>query len=334
MSENGDEKEFFGEEGLEDVFTIFDEEEEVDPGEILYNTVEPFFKPPRKILLGSNAVKISLPEKKRFREPVYHNFLLVYDKIKAYEVLPVTVNADRSSYPLNLNKVGAYNLGEVFIYAFSIDESEWFAADLFIPVEDIKRIEKILLEKTGRPQLKGLAHYGNLAAVKYIMSLCEKVYEYQVDSMDWLKSSAFMRPFRDKYEKYAPREGESNPPKIYIFKEGIAQVFSEESSSILHQMSTFWPWYLISAISEKEGRLVFQWYDKTYSFEQLISKDSDRVELKKICMDCLTASRGMQIPKIFFIRSNSFPSRYESSWYNLEPFACEASRLGLPPKNR
>ncbi len=335
MSGDRGEKDFLGEDNLEDVFTIFNEEEEdLDPGETLYNCVEPFFKTPRKILLGSKALKISLPEKKRFRSPVYHNFLLSYNKIKAYEILPVTVNPDRGSYPMHLNKVGDYNLGEVFIFGFSIDETEWYAMDVFIPVEDIREVEKILLKKTSRPQLKGLTHYGNLSAVKYIMSLCEKVYEHQVDAADWIKSSAFMRPVRDKFERYAPREGESNPPKIYIFKEGVAQIFSEDASSILHQMSTFWPWYLISNIIEKDSKLIFQWYDKTYTFEQLISDDTDRIELKKVCLESLAASRDREIPKTFFIRSNSFPSRYESSWYNLEPFACEASREGLPPKNQ
>ncbi|WEU40605.1 MAG: hypothetical protein OdinLCB4_001340 [Candidatus Odinarchaeum yellowstonii] len=334
MSGEKDEKEFFDNEELDDIFAVFDEEGEIDLGETLYNCIEPFFKHPRKMLAGSKALKISLPEKKRIGAPVYHNFLLSYDKIKAYEVLPVTVNRDRSSYPLNFNRAADYTLGEVFLFGFSKDETEWYAMDLFIPVDDIQKIENILLEKTSRPQLKGLTHYGNLAAVKYIMSLCEKIYEYQVDVADWIKSSSFVRPIRDKFEKYAPREGENKPPKIYVFKEGIAQVFSDDSSSILHQMSTFWPWYLISNVIEKENKLIFEWYDKTYSFTQLISKNADRLELKKVCLECLTASRSIQIHKTFFIRSNSFPSRYEASWYNLEPFACEASRVGLPPTIR
>ncbi|MEM2109900.1 MAG: hypothetical protein QW327_05395 [Candidatus Odinarchaeota archaeon] len=331
MGEDEGEK-IFEDNELEEVFSIFDSEEETEPGEILYNCREMFFKPPRKILLGSNIAEVSIPEKKRFRETVYHKLLICYDKIKAYEVLPVSVKTDRSSYPLNIGERGAYNLGEVFLFGFTTDETEWYAIDVFIPLDDVKKVGEILFKKTGRPQLSGVTHYGNLAAVKYIMNVCEKIYEYQVNLLDWIKGSSFMRPVRDKYERYIPRKEESAPPKIHIFKEGIAQFFSEDNPSILHQMSTFWPWNLIRSVTERGDKLVFEWYDKTYSFEQLISNSTDREELKRVCLECLSASKDRETPHAFFIRSNSFPSRYEVSWYNLEPFACEASRSGLPPK--
>jgi hypothetical protein len=314
------------------IFSELDQEEETDIGEVLLEIIEPHFELPRKIILGEKLAQVSIPKKKKFRDVVYHKFNLSYNKIKSYEAASVTANLNRISFPLNWSTSGTYHLGEVFIFGFSYDEAEWYAFDIFTPNELLGKVSEILFDRIKRPQLQGLTHFGNLAAVKYVMSKCQELYQYQIETNDWIKGSKFMRQVRGKYERYSPSKDEQSPPTIYIFKEGFAQVFSERSPSILHQMSTFWPWNLIKNISEKDNKIKLEWYDDTYSYEQIILDNNVRQEIINICSKILNNNKPKKYGYAPFIRSNSFPSHFDSSWSNLEPFACEASRSGLPPK--
>ena len=328
-----DDELFFDDDEVDDIFSGLDSDEQTDTGDILKEYIEPFFKPARKMVFGSNLAEISIPQKRKFRGVLYHKFRIHYDKVKSYEVIPVKAAADRASYPLDKPQIGLKELGEIFLFGFNNDETDWYAFDAFIPKEEVRDVAKILLEKVKRPQLKGITHYGNLAAIKYVMDQCEIVYEYKIELTDWVKGSQFMRPARGKYEKYVPKKDESTPPTVSIFKEGIAQIFEARDPPILQQMSTFWPWNLISKVTEKDNKLKIEWYDKTYAYEQLISDSAVREKIIKICIDCLESSKNKKYQYAHFIRSNSFPSRYETSWYNLEPFGCDASRSGLPPVN-
>ncbi|MHA1836279.1 MAG: hypothetical protein ACTSYQ_05095 [Candidatus Odinarchaeia archaeon] len=321
----------------EDMDFLFEEpEEEIEMGDILIELEEPEFNPPRKITLSENLIEFAYPEKKRFRSTVYHIFKANYNYIKAYEVIPVNAFPNRDSIPeeksIEKAKDKIFQLGEVFIFGLTSDETDWYAFDVFIPKDKIHQVARILEEKTNRPQLKGITHYGNLAAVKYVLSKCQILYQYKLKLCDWIKTSKFTRPHGDKLESYVPKEDEASPPELYVCKEGIAQVFKEEDPAILHQMSTFWPWNMIKKVYEKEDKMIFEWVGDDYSFEQLISDETERTTLMNKIKNAFENGRKLSVEYAPFVRSNSFPSHDRNSWITLEPYGCEVSRVkGLPP---
>jgi hypothetical protein len=336
--EEFEEEEFEGEfedDELDGLFSDYSLESETEIKKPLLEFREPSFIPPRNCILGEDLLEISYPQKKRLGPSAYVAFRVLYSSIRAYEVLEVKAFKDRTSIPIDVKlthkKYDPIELGEFYIFGLSADETDWYVFNLFIPKNQIQKTIKILREKIKRPPLTGVTHYGNLAAIRYILDKCEILHEHDLLQYDWAKSSMFMRPRRDKYEKYVPKGKETTPPKLIICKEGFAQIFSEETPTILKQMSTFWPWNMIKKISEDNDHIKFEWIDELYTFKQLITEDKTRNKLLRILKKALKNGKNENFDYAPFIRANSFPSKDEDSWKTVEPYGCEASRKGLPP---
>ncbi|MHA1410019.1 MAG: hypothetical protein ACTSQY_06905, partial [Candidatus Odinarchaeia archaeon] len=83
MDDGEDDYGEFTDNEVEDLFDF--ELDEIELGETIFELDEPNLNPPRKALFAENQVEVSFPQKKRFFEPVYYSFRVIYSAIKAYD---------------------------------------------------------------------------------------------------------------------------------------------------------------------------------------------------------------------------------------------------------
>lgn len=314
---------------------IAGEEADEEEGEILYSAEEPYFKLKKQLRLTTKGIGIMFPRKRRLRsaEEVYFN--LLWKNISSYEVLEVIFNSEKDSRPSDEEPPKDFRsegkTGEFFVFGFSKDET-WFAMNVFFPLKDRPKIEGIMRRYAGRPPVPGLAHYGNLAVVKYVLDHCNVLGEYEISLEDFIYSSRLVKQ-AGLDQLSLKLKGDEPSPVFNVCSEGLGILFTKDNMIGLQQGSTFWPWSKIEEVFEHKGAIIgFRWKDEPYRFGQLVSDDDMRTEILEKCNEALNRYNPRLHAWDTFIRPNSFPSRYTDTWFALEPMGCKASRDGFPPK--
>ncbi|MHA1237900.1 MAG: hypothetical protein ACTSSJ_01410 [Candidatus Odinarchaeia archaeon] len=333
------------EEILETEFTpgliddVFDDGEliaNVD-AETLYEYTEEI-KPVRKIRLTDHYIEVSIPEKRMLRKVINHFYYVRWGDVKAYEIVKVNYDKNKRTLPVDFEipeRFKPIGVGyELFFFSLT-NSGNWLAYNILLTKdeEDSSQIKEIFLKYTNRPQLPGLTHDGNTAAVRYAVEQSNVILETKLELKDWLESSLLVVPHSKDFERYRTKGEDFYPPRLIICEEGIAQLFPKEAPIFLKQQSVFWPWDKIEKVEKEEDSLVLKWKGEKYKFKQKISEQDKLNEIIETCRNALANFKEIEgSRKPFYIRANAFPSKYSDSWLHLEPLACSTSREGLPPK--
>ncbi|MFX0096217.1 MAG: hypothetical protein ACFE7E_00485 [Candidatus Hodarchaeota archaeon] len=306
-------------------------------GKILYSAEEPYFKQKKRLKLTTNRIKIVFPRKRKLRSAEEFHVNLKWKDISSYEVLEVLFDSGKNSCPINEQPPKGFKSegksGEFFVFGF-IEEETWFAMNVFFPLKDISIVKRMMKKYTGRPPIPGLAHYGNLAIVKYIIDHCNILGKYEISIDDFVYSSRLVKQ-SGLMEMSLKLKKDEQSPFFYVCSEGLGILFTKDNKIGFQQSSTFWPWSKIEEVFEHKGAIVgFKWKDEPYRFGQLVSDEDLRNDILEKCNKALSEYNPKLHTWDVFIRPNSFPSRYTDTWFVLEPMGCKASRDGFPPKDQ
>ncbi|RLI53098.1 MAG: hypothetical protein DRP09_16515, partial [Candidatus Thorarchaeota archaeon] len=185
-------------------------------------------------------------------------------------------------------------------------------------------VQNTLSEYLERPPVPGLAHHGNAAVVKYMVDHCTVLSRVKTEWHDWIKTGPLLgKPRKKRWRERGPD---------YVFcEEGMAIDFYGAGEQ-LEQMSTFWPWRVISTMIIDGYQILYQWYDDNYVYRQQVWDKEQRAEILKAAKNALKVYRSKEgIPEVLIIRPWTFPSRFYRTWDKLEPLTSKASRNRFPP---
>ncbi len=290
-----------------------------------YVGYDPYSKRTAETKIGQQGIRFTLPRRKRTKK-----YTIVYDipwsEVISWDCSEVVICKEDNSWPLDEELPSDFkpigNAAILFIFQ-KLKENKYFQIWSYFPQDDADRVRELVREHIGRDMVKGLAHHGTSAIVKYIVDHCDVLDSYQAHWYDWIHRGPSTKPREKKWREKGP---------VYIFcKEGMA-INHYGSGVQLEQMSLFWPWRLIENIFIDDYEILYQWYEDAYTFRQQVWDDDERKRVLEMAKKALEFYRSSNdVPELMTIRPWSFPSRFYRSWDKLEPFVCKASRNGFPP---
>ncbi|MHA1907922.1 MAG: hypothetical protein ACW98Y_11550 [Candidatus Thorarchaeota archaeon] len=286
---------------------------------------DPYSKKPDIVAYNSEGVRFILNRTKR-KKSYTEVFDIEWSEVISFECCEVSYGKDDKSWPLDEEQVDDIDfIGEAgMVFFFIMIESNTFQIWSYIPHEDVIQVRNAIEEYVGRPQLPRLAHHGNSAAVKLILDSCSVRERIRTTWHDWIKTGPRLgKPREKKWRERGPD---------YVFcEEGLAIDFYG-AGEMLEQMSTFWPWRLISNIMIDDYHILYQWFDDTYVFRQQVWDKEERRKLLEVAKDAYSSYHASdEVEEFLSIRPWSFPSYFMSTWEKLEPLLCKASRNRFPP---
>jgi hypothetical protein len=299
--------------------------EEVDLSEYEYIGTAPYSDRPDRVGIGAQGVRFVLHRTKK-RKSYQTAYDLEWSEVISYECAKVNYCEEAKSWPIDeeplddLKQIGPAGM----IFFFLLPKVPGILQIWsYIPIDDVEEVRSLIEQYAGRPQLPGLAHHGNAAAVRHIINHCNVIERHQTTWHDWIKTGPLLGRPRDKFRERGPD---------YVFcEEGLAIDFYG-AGEMLEQMSTFWPWKLIENIWLDDYEILYQWYDDSYIFRQQVWDKEERSILLKAAQSALASYRSSgDVPEILLIRPMAFPSYFYTTWEKLDPMSCKASRNGFPP---
>ncbi|MFW9802000.1 MAG: hypothetical protein ACFFFC_05080 [Candidatus Thorarchaeota archaeon] len=290
-----------------------------------YLGIDPFNEK-QELQINTEFGRFILPREKR-RKEYQAQYDANWNDVVSFEVCEVQHCKDEKTWPLHEELPDGYEpigpAGMVFLFSMPFGKAV-FPIWVTIPLEDVSTVRELLEARLGRPSLSGLAHHGTAAAVRYITKQCEILSKHRAQWYDWSKRGRQAKPNK-KFRERGPD---------YVFcKEGMA-IDLYGAGSQLAQMSTFWPWRLISSIfnDNHEFSIKYQWYEDSYTYQQQVLENEERRRIAEDAQKALDFYNSSDdVEEVLLIRPRSFPSRFHNTWDKLEAFASKASRNRFPP---
>ena len=301
--------------------------EDVDLSDFEYIGISPYSDRPDKIGIGAQGVHFMLQRTKK-RKSYQTTYDLEWSEVISYECAKVNYGKEERSWPVDENPIDDFKIigpaGMIFFFLLPKIPGI-FQIWSYIPLDEIEATRDLIEKYTRRPQLPGLAHHGNAAAVRHIVNHCNVLERHQTTWHDWIKTGPLLGKPREKLRERGPD---------YVFcKEGLAIDFFG-ADEMLEQMSTFWPWRLIESIWLDDYEILYKWYDDSYIFRQQVWDKEERQVLLKAAQNALAAYHASEdTQELLLIRPMAFPSYFYTTWEKLDPLSCKASRHGFPPIN-
>jgi hypothetical protein len=299
--------------------------EHADLSDYEYIGTAPYSDTPDKIGIGAQGVRFILHRTKK-RKSYQTTYDLEWSEVISFECAEVNYGEGEKSWPIHEEQPEDFKLigpaGMMFFFLLP-KVPGILQIWSYIPFDDVNTVRSLVEQYTGRPQLPGLAHHGNAAAVRYIVNHCDVLERHQTTWHDWIKTGPLLGKPREKFRERGP---------VYVFcREGLAIDFYG-AGEMLEQMSTFWPWKLVESVWLDDYEILYKWYDDSYIFRQQVWDKEERQALLKAAQDTLAAYQASSdVPELLLIRPMSFPSYFYTTWEKLDPLSCKASRNGFPP---
>ena len=278
--------------------------EEVDLTGYEYIGKAPYSKKPDILALDSKEARFVLHRTKK-KKSYQVVFDIDWSEVVSFECCEVNYAKDDKSWPLDDDPRKGMEIigpaGMLFFFLKPTDQN-FFQIWSYIPLEDVRMVREMVEEYVGKPPVPGLAHHGNAAIVKYILDRCTIRERHTTTWHDWIKTGPLLGKPRKKWL-------EKGPDYVYC-EEGLGIDFYGAGES-LEQMSTFWPWRLISNVMIDEYHILYQWYDDDYIFRQQVwDKDERKVIFEKAKASLESYRLNDDVDEFLTIRPWSFPSYF------------------------
>jgi len=299
--------------------------DDVDLSDFEYVGEDPFSDTPDRIAIGVQGIRFVLnrTKKRKSYQTVYN---LTWEEIISFECAEVNYGKDGKSWPIHedpvedLNVIGPAGMAFFFLMPKVPGILQIWS---FIPLEDARQVRELVEKYAGRPQLPGLAHHGNAAAVRYMIEKCTVRERHETTWHDWVKTGPLLGKPRKKFREKGPD---------YVFCEEGLGINFYGAGEMLEQMSTFWPWRVIENIMLDDYTILYKWFDDSYVFRQQVwDKDQRRTILDAAQRALASYQSSDDISENLMIRPTSFPSYFYTTWEKLDPLSSKASRNGYPP---
>ena len=299
--------------------------DDVDLSDFEYIGEDPYSDKPDKIAIGIQGIRFVLNRRKKRKsyETVYN---LSWEEIVSFNCTEVNYGKEGKSWPFDeepledIDIIGPAGMAFFFLMPKVPGILQIWT---FIPFEDVKHVKDLVEKYADRPQLPGLAHHGNAAAVRYMVEQCTVRERHETTWHDWVKTGPLLGRPRKKFREKGPD---------YVFcEEGLAIDFYG-AGEMLEQMSTFWPWRVIENIMLDDYTILYKWFDDSYVFRQQVwDTDQRRILLEAAQRALATYQSSDDVSEYLMIRPTSFPSYFYTTWEKLDPLSSKASRNGYPP---